>query len=45
MHVVSDVYEYWKLKRHRRGGGPLLLNPHDELVVDVSDLIIGIGNL
>lgn len=30
---VSDVYEYWKLKRHHVGGKPLISNPQDVILV------------
>uniref|UniRef100_A0A1I7XPP0 PHD-type domain-containing protein n=1 Tax=Heterorhabditis bacteriophora TaxID=37862 RepID=A0A1I7XPP0_HETBA len=34
--VVSDVYEYWKLKRMDAGRKPLIRNPQDEIKIEID---------
>ncbi|GMT03860.1 hypothetical protein PENTCL1PPCAC_26034, partial [Pristionchus entomophagus] len=39
---ASDVYEYWKLKRHENGGKPLITNIECEIEVETEKPILGI---
>lgn len=34
--TVSDVYEYWKLKRNSKGGAPLVRDPQDDIPISFN---------
>ncbi|CAD6188399.1 unnamed protein product [Caenorhabditis auriculariae] len=42
--IGAEVYEYWKQKRLRKGGRPLLENPQDNIVIDPGSVTLELPN-